>query len=52
MIFEGDLAHIATSHLKQNDHVYITGQLCKEIPWLNASQGQASIQVNQFNSQS
>ncbi|KAF3452711.1 hypothetical protein FNV43_RR03144 [Rhamnella rubrinervis] len=45
IIFEGDLAHIATCHLKENDHVYITGQLSKGVPWLKANQDQSGIRV-------
>lgn len=46
IIFEGDLAHIAACHVKENDYVYITGQLSKHHPWRNANQGEASVQVN------
>ncbi|XP_048337266.2 protein OSB2, chloroplastic [Ziziphus jujuba] len=45
IIFEGDLAHIAACHVKENDYVYITGQLSKHHPWRNANQGEASVQV-------
>ncbi|XVF00470.1 hypothetical protein REPUB_Repub04eG0003900 [Reevesia pubescens] len=45
IIFEGDLAHIAACHLKENDHVYIDGQLSADPPSSNATQGQANVQV-------
>ncbi|XP_024017889.1 protein OSB3, chloroplastic/mitochondrial [Morus notabilis] len=45
IIFEGDLAHIAASHLKENDRVYVGGKLSASLPHLNANQVQASVQV-------
>ncbi|XP_022762604.1 protein OSB2, chloroplastic [Durio zibethinus] len=45
IIFEGDLAHIAACHLKENDHVYIDGQLSADPPSSNANHGQANVQV-------
>ncbi|XVE48453.1 hypothetical protein DITRI_Ditri01bG0003600 [Diplodiscus trichospermus] len=45
IIFEGDLAHIAACHLKENDHVYIDGQLSADPPSSNAASGQANVQV-------
>ncbi|EXB42196.1 hypothetical protein L484_001276 [Morus notabilis] len=44
IIFEGDLAHIAASHLKENDRVYVGGKLSASLPHLNANQVQASVQ--------
>lgn len=43
IIFEGDLAHIAACHLKENDHVYIDGQLTDDPP--SETNGQANVQV-------
>ncbi|XVE94292.1 hypothetical protein REPUB_Repub01dG0268500 [Reevesia pubescens] len=45
IIFEGDLAHIAVCHLKENDHVYIDGQLSADPPSSNATHGQANVQL-------
>ncbi|XWS67386.1 hypothetical protein CRYUN_Cryun04dG0002900 [Craigia yunnanensis] len=45
IIFEGDLAHIAACHLKENDHVYIDGQLSADRPTSNATHGQTNVQV-------
>ncbi|EOX96863.1 Plastid transcriptionally active 9, putative [Theobroma cacao] len=45
IIFEGDLAHIAACHLKENDHVYIDGQLSADPPSSNATHAQANVQV-------
>ncbi|KAH9795894.1 protein OSB2 [Citrus sinensis] len=42
ILFEGDLAHIASSHLKKDDHVHIAGQLTADPP---AIEGQANVQV-------
>ncbi|KAF4393882.1 hypothetical protein F8388_018373 [Cannabis sativa] len=44
-VFEGDLAHIAASHLKVNDRVYIAGKLSASLPHLSYNQFQASVQV-------
>lgn len=44
-MFEGDLAHIASSHLKKDDHVHIAGQLTADSP---AIEGQANVQVKDF----
>ncbi|OMO92375.1 Primosome PriB/single-strand DNA-binding protein, partial [Corchorus olitorius] len=43
IIFEGDLAHVAASHLKEDDHVYIDGQLTADPP--SENNGQANVQV-------
>lgn len=43
VIFEGDLAHAAVSHLKPNDVVHIAGQLSTDPPHLN---GHAPAQSN------
>ncbi|KAL5773530.1 hypothetical protein ACOSP7_013127 [Xanthoceras sorbifolium] len=45
VIFEGDLAHIAAFHLKQNDHVHIAGHLIVDSPTDYAVQGNANVQV-------
>ncbi|KAL5545678.1 hypothetical protein UlMin_005365 [Ulmus minor] len=45
VIFEGDLAHIAACHLKENDHVHVAGELCASLPHVNANQVQPSVQV-------
>lgn len=45
MVFEGDLAQIAACHIKENDLVYITGQVSGEQSPLTTEQKQASIQV-------
>lgn len=42
VIFEGDLAHTARYHLKENDVVYVSGQLCTDPPH---SQPQSHFQV-------
>ncbi|PON68629.1 Single-stranded DNA-binding protein [Parasponia andersonii] len=44
-VFEGDLAHIAASHLKVNDRVYVAGKLSASLPHLSYNQFQASVQV-------
>ncbi|KAE8654409.1 putative VQ motif-containing protein [Hibiscus syriacus] len=44
IIFEGDLAHVAACHIKENDHVYIDGQLSADPP-SDATQNQANVQV-------
>ncbi|XP_010045341.2 protein OSB2, chloroplastic [Eucalyptus grandis] len=43
--FEGDLAHVAASHLRENDHVCIAGQLSTNPPPLDVNQGQTKVQV-------
>ncbi|XP_058113681.1 protein OSB2, chloroplastic-like isoform X2 [Magnolia sinica] len=45
IIFEGDLAHVAACHLKENDLIYITGQLSGDPPPFAIEQGRTSIQV-------
>lgn len=45
IIFEGDLAHIAACHLKQNNYVHVAGRLSADPPHLNANLDQANIQV-------
>ncbi|KAM7278612.1 hypothetical protein ACFE04_005746 [Oxalis oulophora] len=48
VIFEGDLARTAASYLKENDRVYITGQVItqRDDPLsLNESHGQTNLQV-------
>lgn len=45
MVFEGDLAQIAACHLKENELVYITGQISGEPPPFNIELRQTSIQV-------
>ncbi|KAF8039435.1 hypothetical protein BT93_B1850 [Corymbia citriodora subsp. variegata] len=43
--FEGDLAHVAAIHLRENDHVCIAGQLSANPTPLDVSQGQTKVQV-------
>lgn len=46
VIFEGNLAHIAACHLKENDYVHIAGQLSADPPpFTKYQQGQANVQV-------
>ncbi|RDX75033.1 Protein OSB3, chloroplastic/mitochondrial, partial [Mucuna pruriens] len=45
VIFEGDLAHTAACHLKQNDFIHILGQLSTDPPHLEQHQHQTNIQV-------
>jgi hypothetical protein len=39
------LAQVAASHLKENDLVYVSGQLTGDVPPLKLADGQANIQV-------
>uniref|UniRef100_A0A2P2K527 Uncharacterized protein n=1 Tax=Rhizophora mucronata TaxID=61149 RepID=A0A2P2K527_RHIMU len=43
--FEGDLAHIAACHLKENDCVYVAGQLSAHPPSFNVIEAEAQLQV-------
>ncbi|KAJ4702809.1 Protein OSB2, chloroplastic-like protein [Melia azedarach] len=45
VLFQGDLAHIAASHLKKDDHVHIAGQLTADPPAVDGLEGQANVQV-------
>ncbi|XP_006845708.2 protein OSB3, chloroplastic/mitochondrial isoform X4 [Amborella trichopoda] len=45
IIFEGDMAGIAACHLKENDLIYVLGQLSAESPQFTDVNGQAGIQV-------
>ncbi|XP_010265383.1 PREDICTED: protein OSB2, chloroplastic-like isoform X2 [Nelumbo nucifera] len=45
IIFEGDLAHTAACHLKENDRVYVGGQLSADPPPFAMQHGQANVQV-------
>ncbi|KAG2603299.1 hypothetical protein PVAP13_5KG761300 [Panicum virgatum] len=45
IVFKDDLAQIAASHLKENDLVYVSGQLTCDVPPLKLDDGQANIQV-------
>ncbi|GLU10202.1 hypothetical protein SLE2022_270220 [Rubroshorea leprosula] len=45
IIFEGDLAHVAACHLKENDLVCIDGQVTSDPPPVDATPGTANIQV-------
>ncbi|KAG6790419.1 hypothetical protein POTOM_006572 [Populus tomentosa] len=45
IIFEGDLAHIAASHLKKGDFVYIDGQLSTDPPPFPEMPDQTQVQV-------
>ncbi|XP_074350677.1 protein OSB2, chloroplastic-like isoform X2 [Apium graveolens] len=45
LIFQGDLAHVAASHLKEEDYVYIDGQLSADSPPPALKCEQSSLQV-------
>lgn len=45
VIFQGDLAEIAACHLKEDDLVYVTGQLSGDAPPLTVKDAQTNIQV-------
>lgn len=45
VIFEGDLAHIAMSHLKEKDYVHVAGHLSVDVPPFKLSEVQANVQV-------
>ncbi|XP_062208077.1 protein OSB3, chloroplastic/mitochondrial-like isoform X2 [Phragmites australis] len=45
VIFQDDLAQVAASHLKENDLVYVSGQLTGDVPPFKLTDGQANIQV-------
>ncbi|PRQ29990.1 putative primosome PriB/single-strand DNA-binding protein [Rosa chinensis] len=45
IIFEGDLAHIASLHVKDDDYVFVAGNLRSDLNHLNAHEGQARLQV-------
>ncbi|KAI3513964.1 hypothetical protein L1887_12234 [Cichorium endivia] len=45
VIFEGDLAHIATCHLKEKDYVHVSGHLSVDVPPFKLSEVQANVQV-------
>ncbi|KAL7588395.1 hypothetical protein Lser_V15G38144 [Lactuca serriola] len=45
VIFEGDLAHIAMSHLKEKDFVHVAGHLSVDVPPFKLSEVQANVQV-------
>lgn len=45
LIFQGDLAHVAASHLKEEDYVYIDGQLSADSPPSALKCEQSSLQV-------
>ncbi|KAK4755836.1 hypothetical protein SAY87_009593 [Trapa incisa] len=45
IVFEGDLAHIAASHLKEKDLIYVEGQLYPCSPEFHQSLGHTNIQV-------
>jgi len=45
IVFKDDLAQVAASHLKENDLVYVSGQLTCDVPPLVLDDGQANIQV-------
>lgn len=50
-VFEGDLAHIATFHVKENDCVYVNGRLSEEpLPFLLSEiTGKLHLQVQNIN---
>ncbi|XP_028770148.1 protein OSB2, chloroplastic-like [Neltuma alba] len=43
--FEGDLAHVAACHLKENDYIHVAGELGANSSYSNESKGQSNIQV-------
>ncbi|KAL6853897.1 hypothetical protein ACP4OV_019926 [Aristida adscensionis] len=45
IIFQDDLAQLAAAHLKENDLVFVSGQLTCDVPPFKLSDGQANIQV-------
>lgn len=45
IIFQGDLAQCAACHLKENDLIYITGQLSGDVPTFTIKDAQTKIQV-------
>uniref|UniRef100_A0A0A9FFP6 Uncharacterized protein n=1 Tax=Arundo donax TaxID=35708 RepID=A0A0A9FFP6_ARUDO len=45
VIFQDDLAQVAASHLKENDLVFVSGQLTGDVPPFKLTDGQANIQV-------
>ncbi|KAL5699429.1 hypothetical protein ACHQM5_030335 [Ranunculus cassubicifolius] len=45
IIFEGDLAHVAAYHLKEQDFVHVAGQLTGDPPQCTKEPGQTNIQV-------
>ncbi|KAI4352714.1 hypothetical protein L6164_006936 [Bauhinia variegata] len=44
-IFEGDLAHIAACHLKENDCIHVAGQLYADPPFVDEKLGQSNVQI-------
>ncbi|RZS16199.1 hypothetical protein BHM03_00048158 [Ensete ventricosum] len=45
VIFQGDLAQVAGSHLKENDVIYVTGQLSGDAPPHEIEDSRINIQV-------
>ncbi|KAJ3676232.1 hypothetical protein LUZ60_003644 [Juncus effusus] len=45
IIFQGELAEIASTHLKQNETVHIVGQLSGDMPLVKINECQANVQV-------
>ena len=45
IIFEGDLAHIASIHVKDSEFVLIAGNLRSDLNHVNASGGETHLQV-------
>lgn len=45
LIFEGNLAHTAACHLREDDYICVAGQLSGEPPPVTINQGQAKVQV-------
>ena len=45
LIFEGDLAHIAACHLKENDYIHVAGQISADPLYLDESQCPSKVQV-------
>ena len=44
-MFEGDLAHTAAVHLKENEYVYIAGHLSPLSSPINLTNGKVKLQV-------
>ncbi|XP_065861675.1 protein OSB3, chloroplastic/mitochondrial-like [Euphorbia lathyris] len=45
IIFEGDLAHVAACHIKENDHVHIIGQLSANSSPIDVIGTQSKVQI-------
>ncbi|XP_050369797.1 LOW QUALITY PROTEIN: protein OSB4, chloroplastic-like [Argentina anserina] len=45
IIFEGDLAHVASLHVKSGDYVFVSGGLRSDLNHIMAGEGEARLQV-------